>query len=325
MFAQRHNTELSPAALAQAVTHGVYCSLEQLMALRWQAQHLALPKARRVSRPQSGMHHSRFRGRGMEFNEVRVYQPGDDVRSIDWRVTARRQAPHTRLYNEERERPVMILCDQSRSQFFGSHKAFKSVRAAQAAALFAWTALAHNDRVGGIVFSEQGHSETRPGRSRKSLLRLLHNIVTANQALSAEFNAEAKQALSLNGALTETLRIVKPGTLIVLISDFVQCDDETEALVAKLSRHNECLMVQTCDALEGQLPPPGRYPVSNGNDTLFFDARQKASRTRYEEWFRIREQRLYDLAIKYRCTHLRLSTDQEPGQSLQSMLISMGR
>lgn len=303
---------------------GAYCTLEQLVALRWQAANLTLPKARRASRPQSGAHRSRFRGRGMEFAEVRVYQPGDDIRSIDWRVTARRQIPHTKLFNEERERPVMILVDQSRSQFFGSRLAFKSVRAAQAAALFAWTALAHNDRVGGIVFSEQGHSETRPARSRKNLLRFLQDVTEFNHALTATPTTDVGE-FSLNAALTETVRLVKPGTLIVLISDFLQLDAHSEALVSKLARHNELLFVQTHDQLEQHLPPAGRYPVSRGDTTLILDTRSKEATARYQDWALQREQFVSDLASKYRCPRILVPTHLEAVNSLHSVLVSVGR
>mgnify|MGYP003867539183 FL=1 len=165
-----------PSSSIRSADLGPYCNLPQLMKLRWSVKHLCLPKAKSVSRPQTGQHMSRFKGRGMEFAEVRVYQPGDDVRSIDWRVTARRQTPHTKIFNEERERPLLVVCDQSQSQFFGSQYTFKSVRAAEVAALFSWTALEHNDRVGGIVFSERGHREVKPARNRKSIMKLLSFI-----------------------------------------------------------------------------------------------------------------------------------------------------
>jgi len=303
---------------------GPYCSLEWLMGLRWQANKLSLPKAKRASRPQSGMHHSRFRGRGMEFSEVRHYQPGDDVRSIDWRVTARRQTPHTKLFNEERERPVMLICDQSQSQFFGSQLTFKSVRAAECTALFAWTTLTHNDRVGGIVFSESGHQEIKPARNRKTILRLLNTVCDFNHSLSIDGH-DQDAAFSLDDALTETIRVSRPGTLIVLISDFHQISEDTEKRLARLAQHNELLMIRTFDPLEDQLPLPGHFPVSNGEDTIMIDASTKHTRDAYARWANDHHARLQEISIRCRAHLIDISTHQSPLLALQQVLQNLGK
>jgi uncharacterized protein (DUF58 family) len=301
---------------------GPYCSLKQLMALRWSVRYLNLPKAKRASRPQSGLHHSRFRGRGMEFSEVRMYQPGDDVRSIDWRVTARRQKPHTKLFNEERERPLLIVCDQSQSQFFGSHLTFKSVRAAETAALFAWTALDHNDRVGGIVYSEKGHQEVKPSRNRKSIMRLLNGISEFNQALNIT-EPKTEPSFHFNDALVETIRLTKPGTLLVIISDFRHINEDSEKLLTKLAKHNELLMLRTSDPIEQQLPPPGFYPVSNGNETLVIDSQSIEARKNYASWAAQQEEDLASLCIRLKAPYLDISTQEAPINTLQRMLLSV--
>ena len=301
---------------------GPYCSLKQLMALRWSVRNLSLPKAKRASRPQSGLHHSRFRGRGMEFSEVRMYQPGDDVRSIDWRVTARRQKPHTKLFNEERERPLFIVCDQSQSQFFGSQLTFKSVRAAETSALFAWAALDHNDRVGGIVFSEKGHQEVKPSRNRKSVMRLLKGISDFNQALNISEPIH-KPAFHLNDALLETIRLVKPGTGLVFISDFRHINEDSEKLLAKLAKHNELLMLQTLDPIEEQLPPPGFYPVSNGTETLVIDSESKDARKNYADWAQAQKDSLSSICVRLKAPFFEVSTQEAPISSLQRLLFSV--
>ncbi len=303
---------------------GPYCSIEQLMRLRWSARTLALPKAKRVKRPQSGLHHSRFRGRGMEFSEVRTYHPGDDVRSIDWRVTARRQQPHTKIYNEERERPVLIVCDQSQSQFFGSRVTFKSVRAAESAALFAWTALSRNDRVGGIVFSEKGHQEIRPARSRKTILRILHAITSFNQALKIG-EARGEQAFSFNDAMVEAIRLAKPGTLIVLISDFRHLTQDTEKQLSKLMQHNEILMVRTTDPLEDTLPPPGSYPLSDGQETLVINTQSRKTRDAYHNWAQAHTSHLNQLSQRCRAPFIEVSTSEPSLHALQRILIAMSK
>lgn len=141
--------------------------LPDLIRLQADARALKLPSARPVRSRQAGLQRSPQRGRGMAFAEVRLYQPGDDIRSIDWRVTARRQAPHTKLYEEERERPVLLLCDLGPSLFFASTGAFKQVRCAQLASILAWLALWSGDQVGGIVFNGETLSVQRPARRKK--------------------------------------------------------------------------------------------------------------------------------------------------------------
>jgi uncharacterized protein (DUF58 family) len=162
---------------------GPYTSVRQLTQLRYAAREIDLIAMSKAINPLSGLLSSNFRGRGIDFAEVRVYQPGDDVRTIDWRVTARTQKPHTKLFQEEKERPVFLVVDQSESMFFGSRITFKSVIAAQAAALMAWTALEGGDRVGGLVFSNTGHREVRPRRTKHSVLRLLQEVNQFNQRL----------------------------------------------------------------------------------------------------------------------------------------------
>lgn len=302
----------------------VYCSLKQLMALRWTAQSLTLPKTKRISRPQSGSHHSKFRGRGMEFSEVRVYQPGDDVRSIDWRVTARRQTPHTKLFHEERERPVLIVCDQSQSQFFGSHHAFKSVRAAEAASLFAWTALQHNDKVGGIIFSNHGHHEIKPARNRKNVMRLLNLISDFNNALSINMPEPDKQ-FTLDDALSESIRLTKPGTLIALISDFSTVSPQSEKYLSKLSQHNELLLIHTFDPLEYALPNKGVYPVSDGLETLVVDTEKESLQRSFTQHISEKQDYLKKLAIRLRAPLVELSTEIPAVNSIQNVLFSLQR
>lgn len=302
----------------------VYCSLKQLMALRWTAQSLKLPKTKRISRPQSGSHLSKFRGRGMEFSEVRVYQPGDDVRSIDWRVTARRQTPHTKLFHEERERPMLILCDQSQSQFFGSHNSFKSVRAAEAASLFAWTALQHNDKVGGIVFSNHGHHEIKPARNRKNVMRLLSLISDFNNALSINM-PEPDKKFSIDDALSESIRLTKPGTLLVIISDFSGLTTQSEKYLSKLSQHNELLLIHTFDPLEYALPEKGIYPVSDGRETLVIDTEKDTLQYTFNAHIKEQQAYLKQLGLRLRAPLIEVSTEVPAINSIQNLLFSLQR
>ena len=131
---------------------------------------MTAPRVRAVAA--SGGHLSPYKGRGVEFDESRPYQPGDDLRTIDWRVTARTGKPHTKVFREERNRPVFVWLDLRRPMLFATRGAYKGVRAAEMAALIAWSAVANGDRLGGLVFSETQHHELRPALGLRSALRL---------------------------------------------------------------------------------------------------------------------------------------------------------
>src|SRR5262245_40489471 len=162
---------------------GVYVDLDDLLALEHRGRRVSFLPRQNVRSLLSGRFASRMRGRGLNFEEIRDYRPGDDVRSIDWKVTARLQKPHVRVFNEERDRQGLLVVDQRLTMFFGSRFAMKSVTAAQAAAVGAWRILAVGDRVGGVVFNDTEIAEVRPQRSRRNVLALLGHVTAQNQAL----------------------------------------------------------------------------------------------------------------------------------------------
>lgn len=298
----------------------VYCTIKELMLLRFEAMALSMPSARRAVRQQAGAHRSPFRGRGMEFSEVRLYQAGDDVRSIDWRVTARRQKPHTKLFHEERERPVLIICDQSISQFFGSTTTFKSVRAAQSAALIAWMAIEKGDRVGGIVFSDNGHHEIKPARSRKAVMRFINVIADFNQALSINNPAPGSEAFTLNDALLEAQRISKPGTLIFVLSDFLDFDKMTEQHIQILSKHNDVAAIRNYDLLERELPPPGTYSVSDGANIRTLDTQHQTLQQEYEQHITRFNQDLASTMTRMGIPYIEHNTAEQTRETMQKLM-----
>src|SRR6516165_661120 len=170
-------------AEAQTGMPGVYVDLEELIAFEQRGRKVSFLPTQPVHSLLSGRFASRMRGRGLNFEEIRDYRPGDDVRSIDWKVTARLQKPHVRVFNEERGREALLVVDQRLSMFFGSRLAMKSVTAAQAAAIGAWRILAVGDRVGAIVFNDSDLAEIKPRRSRATVLQILNAVVAQNQAL----------------------------------------------------------------------------------------------------------------------------------------------
>ncbi|MBP8924605.1 MAG: DUF58 domain-containing protein [Pseudomonadales bacterium] len=228
----------------------VTIDLEVLVGLRAEAHGFSFLPRQPVGSLLAGRHGSRLRGRGLAFEELRRYAPGDDVRTIDWRATARLRSPQVRVYSEERERPVLLVVDQRQPMFFGSRRAMKSVTAAEIAALGAWRALAAGDRVGGIVFNEAGIIDIRPHRSQNRVLHLLHEVARMNRALSGE---PYGGTVTLNSALEIALRRATHDHLVVLISDLDGADGQTQRLVSSLAAHNDVLVIAIYDPLGGSL------------------------------------------------------------------------
>jgi uncharacterized protein (DUF58 family) len=268
---------------------GAYTEQSRLFGLKLQAR-FKLSVRRRALSALAGPYRASFRGRGVDFEEVRAYQAGDEIRSIDWRVTARTGEAHTKLFREERERPVVLIIDQRAPMFFGSHNGFKSVLAAHTAALVAWSALHQNDRVGGLVIGQDELFEVRPKRSRSSVLKLLHGIDEFNHRLNANLTAPT---LSLASALEDARRIVRPGSAVFIISDFSDFNDSAGKHLFHLARHNEVTGFYTYDVLERELPPAGRYNVTDGERRALISTGTRAAREVYTEHFENRRNHLH--------------------------------
>lgn len=252
--------------LAQLNPNGAYVDLSSLLRVRFAAQDLRLFVKRAVKSQLNGAERTRFRGRGMDFEEVRLYQAGDDVRSIDWRVTARTQVPHTKLYREERERPVFVLVDQRAPMFFGSQRCFKSVLAAHIAANLAWAALNNSDRIGGLIFGDTAQRDIRPRRSKHAVLELLHQLQEFNQQLQSPI--AAPNGKSLSALLNDARRIAKPGCALFIVSDFHDYDHSGEQQLFELARHTDVTLIHVFDPLEKQLQSNTRLTVSDGSARL---------------------------------------------------------
>ena len=229
----------------------------------------------------AGGHLSALRGRGMEYHESRLYQPGDDIRAIDWRVTARSGRTHTKIYREERERPVLLWLDLSPSMFFGTRNCFKAVLAAKVATLLAWNSVQQGDRLGFLVFSEQQHSEFRPARGKKTVLHFIQQLV-AHPAWDRQAPQAADPASGLK-ALMRLRQVTRPGSLVILLSDFRFLDPDCRGQLVELARHNDVLMIHCYDQFERQLPAAGFYRVTDGRESVDINTASDALRTRYRE------------------------------------------
>jgi uncharacterized protein (DUF58 family) len=224
----------------------------------------------------AGPHASALRGRGLDFRELRAYQQGDDIRSIDWLATARLNAPHTRVYTEERDRLVILLVDQRRSMFFGSKIAMKSYIAAKAAALAAWRVHAAGDRIAALVFTDDRIAYCPAARGLPSVRRVLTDIASANTTLNAR--GPAANPAMLNQALQAAARIVHHDALVVMLSDAYGADEQTRRLVTDISQHSDLIASFIYDPLEAQLPAIGQLVAAQAEQRLKIDTNSETLR-----------------------------------------------
>ena len=264
-------TQLDSAQAArQQGDDRVHVSLHHLMRLRHKATGFSFLPKQPVHSILAGRHASRLRGRGLNFEEIRRYLPGDDVRTIDWHVTARMRQPHVRVYTEERDRQMLLLIDQRRHMFFGSCDRMKSVCAAEVAALGAWRGLDSGDRVGAIVFGDDGMDSLRPRSGKQAVMQLLSTVVRRNQLLSTGVSGAGAEG-QFNAALEHATRVAAHDALVVIVSDFLGADQQSEELVMRLAAHNDVLGVLVHDPLRETPPENGRGVVTDGEQQVEVD------------------------------------------------------
>jgi uncharacterized protein (DUF58 family) len=273
--------------------HPAIANLSELVKVRYGARELTgFPKIQ-ARQMLAGGHRSRFRGRGMDFDQVRIYQPGDDVRSIDWRVTARTQQPHTKIFTEERERPILVICDLRSSMFLGSQR-LKSVVGCEIAAALAWAGLAANDRAGGLIFGAQAQIDVKARRSHHAVLQFIHGLQEFSEAL-----LEPQQdQFCLAELLEESRRFIMPGSTLFIVSDFQDLDSNCEPHLFELARHANLNFCHVYDSIEMQLPPPSVYAVTDGQQQSMLDTSSKTLRQAYADAFEQRRLQLRRLSEK---------------------------
>lgn len=296
----------------------VSINLADLIALRCESRGFSL-RPGQIRAAQNGAYLSRVRGRGMEFAEVRGYQQGDDVRSIDWRVTARQGKPHTKLFQEERERLVLLAVDYRRPMFFATRGSFKAVQASKLAALLAWRSLQQSDRVGAFLFSEERQCELRPQLGKAGVLNLLRQMV-ADPAWQRPLHHPFEPEQRLAQTLMRLRRVARPGSLILLLSDFSQWDDQVEKQLSLLSRHNDLGLIFCYDPLEAELPPAGSYRVSDGRNDLTMNTLDRSGRDHYRDKFSKHLKTIEDFCRQRRSLFLTCATNQAPLDCLQQVL-----
>lgn len=301
------------------MTNGTSLTLDDLIRLRVAAHGLELGARRKTLSAQAGGYVSAYRGRGMEFDEVRVYQAGDDARTIDWRVTARRGQPHTKLFREERERPVMFLVDLHPGMFFGSRVQFKSVLAGRLSALIGWAAVRAGDRVGGIVHAATAHQEISPAAREQGLLPLLKAMVRLQPHTPGLLEHGR-----LDQALARMARLVHTGSLVMIFSDFRESGDQTAKYLATMARHNDVIVVFLYDPLEAEAPPAGYYQLGVNAQRVTLDTHQSSVVAHWQTAFQAHRTLVRSLCTRYAIHFMEIATTDHLVNALRMGLSRQG-
>jgi len=302
---------------------GAYTNLDDLIRIQFKARNFSFLPQQPVSSILSGRYASRLRGRGLNFEEIRRYLPGDDIRTMDWKVTARTRTPHVRVYTEEKDRGVLLLVDQRINMFFGTRDKLKSVTAAELAALGAWRAVDVGDRVGAVVFNDNEIVDIRPQRSQKTVMSILGTVVRMNHELRAD-TAVTPNADMLNRALEKALRLVQHDVLIVMISDFFGVDEQTERLTARMAEHNDVLALLVHDPIRLQ-PAKRQVTVSDGSLQMEVDFADKRVREKIFENYRDEQRDITHFLNKLSAPLLMVSNEGDVVDQVRQLLGVPGR
>ncbi|MDF7826123.1 DUF58 domain-containing protein [Pontiellaceae bacterium B12227] len=284
----------------------VHVELDDLVRLQFDQHRFSFLPKQPIHSLLSGRHASRLRGRGLQFEELRHYRPGDDIRSMDWRATARLKKPHVRVFSEERERTVLFVIDQRNGMHFGSARATKAVAACELAALGVWRTLSMGDRAAAIIFNDEETAYVPPHRSRATVHRICSEMVTMNQKLDAGNRADNPNAL--DEALRQAANLAKHDFLIVLATDCHGAGPETRKLVSRLAAHNDMMAALVYDPLGIRLPTLGSLEVTDGEKQLTIPE-GRSFQDNYEaafvEWGRLIQERFSALKVPVLpiCTH----------------------
>tara|TARA_B100001093_G_C26827371_1_gene1014649 strand:+ start:363 stop:1340 length:978 start_codon:yes stop_codon:yes gene_type:complete len=299
---------------------GATSELKDLIALRQVASSIGYQKKNRANSQMAGLLSSSIKGKGMDFEEVRSYQPGDDVRNIDWKVTARTLNPHTKVFTEEKERPVFLIVDQSASMFFGSKITFKSVVAARIASIFAWSAHEQGDKVGGLIYSDVSHKTVRAKRGVKTVLSFLNHLNELNNGLASK--REREPLVGKEARMVEVLRLarttIKEQTSILLIGDFLNLDDTGLIEIRSLARRNQILAVHVFDPIEAQAPRPNLYSITDGFKRIRINTSDKEFAKNYSKHYENKLKKIHSIFSEINSPLISIST----GESIETVLFN---
>lgn len=259
-------------------------------------------KARGLSRNIfAGEYHSAFKGKGMAFSEVRAYQPGDDVRAIDWKVTARYNQPYVKLFEEERELKIILMVDVSGSQEFGTSHQLKQDMITEIAAILAFSAIQNNDNIGIVFFSDIIEKFIPPKKGRSQVLRIIRDLI--------ELKPKSRKT-NISKALKFVTNVIKKRSIIFVISDFM--DEGFENAIKEVKSKHDMIGLKIYDQRETTLPPLGlvKFKDAESGEFIWVDATDKKVRKDFEDWWKQADKKLKDLFHKCGVDYIKIRTDQ---------------
>ena len=280
---------------------GTMIDINELISLQYYSKNIKFFSHQRVKNSNVGQHSSHIRGKGMDFDEVRVYQPGDDIRLIHWPLTAKLQKPYTKIYKEERERSIYFIVDQSISMRFGTRVCFKNVLAAKLMAILGWSALNEHDQVGGIVFNEFSSTFLRPERNRKTLLKMFKYTTLNSQNPTSN-------VYDINKALKQILGRINSGSIIILLSDFMSFNSHTKSYLSQLRKSNDIINFFIFDPLESELPESGIYNFVYKKQVISINANDQKHKEIYKKHFQKRRSEIEVFSQKSNMRFIPIST-----------------
>jgi len=307
---------------AESKSEGItWISAQALIKLRLQANQLPMDSGK-IHAKQGGAYLSSFKGRGMEFDESRVYQAGDDIRNMDWRVTARTGTAHTKVFREERERPILLCLDLNPSMMFATRNKFKAVIATEIAILIAWNSAKNNDRVGGLIFSADEHVEIKPRRGKTAVLDFIrhctkHRTWPPNAEPTVQTGSNDRNMAS---AISRLQRVTHPGSLIFMFSDFREMDEKALSHLANVSRHNDVILIKIIDPIEIALPASGSYRLTDGIKELQLQTFSKKIKQQYKQEHEIKNQLFEKFCRQHRIHLITILTSDNVIETLQEGL-----
>ena len=297
----------------------IYTSLDALRRLQYKAKGFSFSPKQPINSILAGKNVSKLRGRGLNFEEMRQYQMGDDIRTMDWKVTIRTGKPHVKVYTEERERNVLLLVDQRQTMFFGSKGKMKSVVAAEIAALVAWKVIDSTDRVGGIVFNDAQAVTMAPKRSKNQVIQLMAEITRQNHLLKSGETA-AEHHLSLEGMLEQLKRIVGHDALVIFITDGYGWNDKCNEYIKTISQHNEMIFCHVSDPLEHQLATMPQMVISDGDMQIEVSSQKPDLQKKFQQDVVEKLDLFAKVASKYRIPVLPFDTLTATEKQMRSAL-----
>ena len=310
----------------QAIKHAkgdnqIYADLNELRRLQFKTRGFSFLPKQPANSLLSGKHVSKLRGRGLNFEELRHYRPGDDIRSMDWKVTQRTGKPHIKVYTEEKERNVYLAIDQRMTMFFGSSNKMKSVIAAELAALMAWRVTETGDRVGAVIYNDDEIKVIPAKRGRQHVVNVLAEVIKKNHQLGLnEQNQQQNDTESFNRMLAKLRMITGHNALVILIGDGHGWNDNSTNFIKQIRQHSEIIACHVFDPLELKLPEMSQMVVSDGKWQIQFSSQDKSTQEKYQQEITKQLKTYADTAKKYRIPLLSIDTLTAVDQQVRKAL-----